>query len=409
MAAALNAQIAGHHDVARGLYLRALEIDPNEPDCLHMLSVCHFHGGDIRTALTLILQALSLTDWKLDSYRHNLTLFLAKLAQSGPVTSSGRILREKYLAWSNITQTNSGSLEPLVSIVIPSYNHAAYVAATLDSVFQQTYRNIEVIVIDDGSTDGSAQLLSSKMRECPFVNQLILRENRGSVVTVNEGFSRSTGEFLNVLHSDDAFAPNRIEKLVANVSAAGRKWGFTGVEFMDALGQPIRPGEHQQTDWLRSEISAVSESPSVGLAFLTTNVSITTGNIFVARDFLLNEVPLRVFKYNDDWDFCIRASRVSEPVFLEEKLFHYRFHGKNTITSAGDGPRVEAVGIFDEYAAQDSEEMEWKNPFAPGRRVWGAEYLLRLWSKGSSLGADSAALREIAEAVSRDFATAERL
>lgn len=104
MSSALKAQIAGQHSDARDLYIRALEINASEPDCLHMLAVCYFRLGETGLALSRILRALELTGWKFDTYRHNLVLFLAKMARAGPVTSGGRVARDKYLEWSAAMQ-----------------------------------------------------------------------------------------------------------------------------------------------------------------------------------------------------------------------------------------------------------------------------------------------------------------
>ena len=100
------------------------------------------------------------------------------------------------------------SVEPKVSIIIPSYNHKKYILETLKSIQAQTYKNIETIVIDDGSTDGSGEFLKSVRDEYQF--QLIVKNNEGLCKTLNLGLEQAIGEFIVVIASDDFMPPERI-------------------------------------------------------------------------------------------------------------------------------------------------------------------------------------------------------
>jgi glycosyltransferase involved in cell wall biosynthesis len=99
---------------------------------------------------------------------------------------------------------------PLVSIVIPNYNHAAYLAAAIESVLNQDYPRIELIVIDDGSTDGSRDILSRYTGRCLWKTQ----PNCGQVATMNKGWAMSRGEILGFLASDDLLLPGAISRMV---------------------------------------------------------------------------------------------------------------------------------------------------------------------------------------------------
>ena len=99
---------------------------------------------------------------------------------------------------------------PLVSVVITNYNYAQYVGEAIESVLNQTYKNLEIIVIDDGSTDDSLDeidVYQSKIR-------IVARENRGVVYTRNEGISLAKGEFICFLDADDYLDRDYIEKTV---------------------------------------------------------------------------------------------------------------------------------------------------------------------------------------------------
>lgn len=103
---------------------------------------------------------------------------------------------------------------PGVSVVVPSHNHAQFVAATLRSIMKQTLAPAELVVIDDGSSDDSPRLIERVLRDCPFPCELIARENRGLCATLNEGFQRTRGEYFAYLGSDDLWLPEFLEARV---------------------------------------------------------------------------------------------------------------------------------------------------------------------------------------------------
>lgn len=102
-----------------------------------------------------------------------------------------------------------------VSVFVPSYNHAPFVERTLRSIFAQTLAPEKLIVIDDGSKDESARIIQNALRDCPFQNELIARENRGLSATLNEGFAKSGDtEFFAYLGSDDIWFPQFLEERI---------------------------------------------------------------------------------------------------------------------------------------------------------------------------------------------------
>jgi len=105
-----------------------------------------------------------------------------------------------------------------ISVVIPSYNHQDYVLQAVESVLQQDWRNIDLIVIDDGSTDQSPELLADlHRRQGGF--RFISRPNRGLVKTVKEGLAIAQGEFFCLLASDDYFTPGSLSSRAACLAA----------------------------------------------------------------------------------------------------------------------------------------------------------------------------------------------
>ena len=102
--------------------------------------------------------------------------------------------------------------QPLVSVVIPCYNHEQFVQDCIQSVIDQTYENIELIIIDDGSKDNSIQKIQEKITVCEkrFVNfKFIYRKNKGLCATLNEAILLCSGKYLSLIASDDQMLPEK--------------------------------------------------------------------------------------------------------------------------------------------------------------------------------------------------------
>src|ERR1043166_18087 len=102
-----------------------------------------------------------------------------------------------------------------VSAVVPSYNHARFVEATLRSIMRQSLPPAELLVIDDGSSDESTQVIERVLADCPFPCELVARNNRGLCATLNEGFERTRGDYFAYLGSDDLWLPDFLKARVA--------------------------------------------------------------------------------------------------------------------------------------------------------------------------------------------------
>ena len=104
----------------------------------------------------------------------------------------------------------------LVSIVTPSYNQAAFLEETMRSVLEQDYEPIEYVVVDDGSTDGSAEIVE---RHADRLAWWTAQENRGQVPTINLGFRHTTGEYMAYLNSDDTLLPGAVSRMAGELDS----------------------------------------------------------------------------------------------------------------------------------------------------------------------------------------------
>ena len=111
---------------------------------------------------------------------------------------------------------------PEVSIIIPAYNHADLLGEALESVFAQTYRNFEIIVVDDGSTDDTASLLKPLSEQ--GVIRYIYQQKQGVSAARNRGIVEANGRYIAFLDSDDLFEPDKLEIQVNYLLGSFRSW-----------------------------------------------------------------------------------------------------------------------------------------------------------------------------------------
>jgi hypothetical protein len=391
---ALANQTARRLDAAEGLYRQALAIVPDEPDALQMLGVIRYERGDLDEAKSLILRALDLTGWRIPSMRHNLSLVIARQSDAGGGEAAAA--RRRFRDFLAARRAVAPSPPPLVSVVVPSYNHAPYLEEALRSIFAQSYRALEIVVVDDGSTDGSPALAERCLRDAPFPHRLLAQANRGAPAAINEGLRLASGEFVNLLNSDDAFEPERIERMVAAVAGTGSAWGFSAIRIVDDRGAPADPLADRRAYDLLCSVGGIPHRESVAFALLSENVAVSSGNLFVSRRLAASLRGFRDYRYNHDWDFCLRAMREAEPVFVAEPLYRYRLHGANTIAQSPQGARAEAAVVCRDYLQWAATETAPANPVAPTVATWGTLFVNEILREGMGELIDPDALRHLA-------------
>src|SRR5688572_13525508 len=109
------------------------------------------------------------------------------------------------------TASSQASARPRLEVLVPSYNHAPFIEQCLQSIFDQSEKPDRLLVIDDGSRDGSPQRIERALARCPFPCELIARANKGLCATLNEGLARTAGDLFAYLGSDDLWHPGRLE------------------------------------------------------------------------------------------------------------------------------------------------------------------------------------------------------
>ncbi|MEP6516248.1 glycosyltransferase family 2 protein [Microcoleus vaginatus] len=274
-------------------------------------------------------------------------------------------------------QNNHPSISglPLVSIVIPCYKHKDFLKRCLDSVAAQTYENLEVVIIDDCSPDGSseeiARLIQSVSWESRFPNRTQFypfTKNQGAHAAINYGITQAKGNIIAILNSDDTYHPQRLQLIVKEMQAKGCEFAFSRVQYIDADDRIVTESHPQARSYFAAQ-ETIRQFPSVGFACFTYNVSISTGNFVFTKELFNRVGHFNNYLYCHDWDFLLRSIVHTEPLFLEQDLYYYRFHGKNSFESLGSIGSQETHKILTAFISQIRNSLP-PNRLAPSPFNW---------------------------------------
>lgn len=236
---------------------------------------------------------------------------------------------------------------PLVSVLIPAYNHENYIQETIESIINQTYPNIELIILDDGSKDKTWEKITELKPKCEnrFVKiHFETKQNEGTCMTLNKLLKLSSGEFVYIIASDDLAKPQAIEKEVEflqNNSDYALAVGDN--EYVDSMGKQIfRTLKAFTSNIKNAKYKTVKEflSSKLKIDFLSDdfgsyktlykenyipNGYLIRKNIFETIGNFTKNAPL------EDFWLMLQISKYKKMKYIDEILFSYRIHDTNTI------------------------------------------------------------------------------
>ena len=129
----------------------------------------------------------------------------------------------------------------LCSVIMPVHNSAAYVASSIKSVLRQTYGNLELVIINDASTDDSLMIIQESTKHCGIGLKVIsFPENRGVAAARNKGLEQAAGEYIAFLDSDDLWHPEKIRLQTETLRKTGRDLCFVAYDMIDDNGRKIK-------------------------------------------------------------------------------------------------------------------------------------------------------------------------
>lgn len=233
-------------------------------------------------------------------------------------------------------------MKPKISIVVPNYNHAAYLEERLESIFNQTFEDYEVILLDDSSTDNSAEIL--KKYAChPKVTHCIINEENsgGTFIQWNKGIELAKGEFIWIAETDDYCEFDFLERMLAFY------------------------GQNREVSLLYSQSHRVNSQGRITGNWVTHTSNfhpnifdkdfVMEGNLFIEKYLIHKNVipnvsavlfkrtelerifPLRFYpymKYNADWFYYVQLLCNTQVGYVSDSLNYFRYHNSSVISSA---------------------------------------------------------------------------
>lgn len=207
---------------------------------------------------------------------------------------------------------------PKISVIIPTYNREDFICETIQSVLNQTYKDFEIIVIDDGSTDNTKKRLEPYLSKIKLIDQ----KNHERAISRNKGVKNSTGEYIAFLDSDDLWTKDKLEKQVEVLE--NKK------DIILVYGQCLRINEN-------SKKIKIAKRQTEGFS----------GNVFeklLFRNFIASPTPLirrKIFENTpgfktkyipyEDWEYWIRLSLLGDFFFIPKPLAYYRIHPEQSV------------------------------------------------------------------------------
>ncbi len=212
-------------------------------------------------------------------------------------------------------------MNPTVSVIIPTYNYARFIGEAIESVLAQTYPIAEIIIIDDGSTDETEDVVAEFGEKVRYIKQ----ENSSVSVARNNGAKNASGDFLAFLDADDAWLPEKIEKQIAK---------FREDEQIGLVHCGMREFDSETRETLRLHLEEGEEGwVADDLLLVDRPVIIGRGGAIVVSREAFETVGGFDTEFlqpgSEDWDFCYRIARKYKVGFVPEILVDYRNHGGN--------------------------------------------------------------------------------
>lgn len=211
-----------------------------------------------------------------------------------------------------------------VSVIIPTYNRADFIGETIESVLKQTYKYFEIIVVDDGSSDNTRSIVEDYITKNPDKIKYFYQDNQGVSAARNAGITRSSGELLYFLDSDDLLIPGCFllqTKAFDGNPNAGLIYGKTSL--VDRNGETIR----------KIFFNRKHRSGNIFEDLLFGSFIHTCASMF--RRECLNRVGYfdETIHGSEDWDIYLRICKSYDVLFIDQVIAEYRYHDANTVNN----------------------------------------------------------------------------
>lgn len=208
-------------------------------------------------------------------------------------------------------------MKGLVSVIVPVYNRESLVSETIDSILSQTYKNFEVILINDGSSDDSLSVLVAYERRFPEKIRVIDQSNQGQIIARNNGIKVAQGDYIAFLDSDDLWKKDKLERQIPLFNK-GVGLVYAGTEIINEKGETIRAEPADETLSGNIYPQLLVKNRMTGGTVVVTSESLRRVGVFSTD-----------FKAAENWDLWLRICKEYLAEVVAEPLIEYRIHSNN--------------------------------------------------------------------------------
>ena len=256
------------------------------------------------------------------------------------------------------------SARPLVSVIIPAFNASAFIGATLDSVLSQTYQDLEVLVVDDGSTDETSHIVEASAAKDSRV-VFLRQQNLGVAAARNLAAAHARGEYLAPIDADDVWYPTKIEKQVNCLEHGGPSVGLNYTWWL-GIDESGTPRLHSHPWMIEGDVA----DTHTALNFIgNASIPLIRRSAFEQVGGYESNFLAQGAQGCEDWDLSLRIAERSRLSVVPEYLSGYRRIAGSMSGSLGTMVKSHALMI---------ERLRRRRPDVP-------EVLLR-WSRGQMYG-----------------------
>ena len=225
-----------------------------------------------------------------------------------------------------------------VSVIVPVYNAGEYIGATLDSIINQDFNSFELIVVDDGSTDDSLEIINRKLSHTAMDYKVIHQENSGVSVARNRGIDEAVGDYLVFIDADDYVTGNHISELYNGET------DFSMVQFIKKDGDKRSSPHRFQTEMMSCEDFIRKE--------LNMEMPFNFWQLMYKRS-LVNENNIRFnpdLVYGEDIDFALRTLLYGDIIEISNDATYYYIQHSSSAINTTEFRRFEVISIFENLA-----------------------------------------------------------
>ncbi|MFZ5802465.1 MAG: glycosyltransferase family 2 protein [Candidatus Omnitrophota bacterium] len=242
--------------------------------------------------------------------------------------------------------------EPLISIVMPSFNSARFIRAAAESVMNQDSPAKELIVMDGGSTDGTVEILRELAARYPGQIHWASNHDRGQSDAINKGFSLARGEILAWLNSDDRYEPGALSAVAEYFRThPSTRWVFGHVRILDARGREIRKFV---SAYKAFQLRRYSFARHLGGNFVSQM------GVFFRKDLWREAGGLDLaLNWAMDYDLWLRFGKIAQPGLIDRTLACFRMYGTTKTVSGFEKGFGEDLAVARRYAGAKTSALFW--------------------------------------------------